>query len=126
MTTTNENEPVASEAITSKEDKRVQEYIEEDEDDPLAGCGILGRYPIISVISFAVVGICIGVGLSAWDPDDSDTKDVVIKWLGLIGDLFIRSLSKLLNCCCRLARLASHTEEDLRFLNPTNIFLIFL
>jgi Na+/H+-dicarboxylate symporter len=61
---------------------------------------------IISVISFAVVGICIGVGLSAWDPDDGDTKDVVIKWLGLIGDLFIRSLSKL------VAELLLHVKLD--------------
>jgi hypothetical protein len=109
MSTTKENEPVGSEAMTSKEDvseamtsnknKRAQEYMEE-EHDPLAGCGILGRYPIISVISFASVGICVGVGLSAWNPDDGDdTKDVVIKWLGLIGDLFIRALSKFLNCC---------------------------
>jgi hypothetical protein len=35
------------------------------------------------------------LGLSSWDPDDGDdTKDVIIKWLGLIGDLFIRALSK--------------------------------
>jgi hypothetical protein len=89
---------------TTKEDKPAKEYIEEEEEDnPLAGCGILGRYPIISVITFAVVGICIGIGLSAWDPDDGDTKDVVIKWFGLVGDLFIRALSKLLNCCYMLS-----------------------
>jgi len=39
----------------------------------------------------AVVGICIGIGLSFWD-DDGDTKPKVIKWIGLIGDLFIRAL----------------------------------
>jgi hypothetical protein len=54
MSTTKANEPVTSEAMTSKEDKEVH--------DPLAGCGILGRYPIISVISFATVGICVGIG----------------------------------------------------------------
>jgi hypothetical protein len=53
MTATKVNDPVASEAMTSKEDK---------EHDPLAGCGILGRYPIISVITFATVGICVGIG----------------------------------------------------------------
>jgi hypothetical protein len=95
---------MTSEAMTTKEGKRTQEDIEEEEPDPLAGCGILGRYPIISVISFAVVGICIGIGLSSWEPDDgSDTKDVVIKWLGLVGDLFIRALSKSLSCCCTLS-----------------------
>jgi hypothetical protein len=96
--------PVPSETMITKEDKQVQEYAEEEEADPLAGCGILGRYPIISVISFAVVGISIGIGLSSWDPDDDDdTKDVVIKWLGLVGDLFIRALSKSRNCCCPLS-----------------------
>jgi hypothetical protein len=95
------SETMATTMTTTKKGK--QEYIEEQEDDPLAGCGILGRYPIISVITFAVVGICIGVGLSAWDPEDSDTKDVIIKWLGLVGDLFIRSLSKSLNCCFTLS-----------------------
>jgi hypothetical protein len=97
MTSTKENDPVAPEVMISKEDNPAKETIEEDEDDPLAGCGILGRYPIISVITFAVVGICIGIGLSSWEPEDGDTKDVVIKWLGLVGDLFIRSLSKLLS-----------------------------
>jgi hypothetical protein len=75
---------------TTKEDKIEQIPI---------GCGILGRYPIISVLSFAAAGICVGIGLSAWEPDaDSDGKDILIKWLGLVGDLFIRSLSKSLDC----------------------------
>jgi Na+/H+-dicarboxylate symporter len=58
---------------------------------PSAGCGILGRYPLLSLLVFAVLGICTGVGLSSWE-DDGDTKDKVIKWLGLLGDLFIRAL----------------------------------
>eukprot|EP00980_Cylindrotheca_fusiformis_P000395 scaffold98_cov78-Cylindrotheca_fusiformis.AAC.4 len=43
---------------------------------PRAGCGILGRYPVISVLIFAVVGVGIGVGLSAWDPSDPTDKEV--------------------------------------------------
>eukprot|EP00980_Cylindrotheca_fusiformis_P009004 scaffold1931_cov77-Cylindrotheca_fusiformis.AAC.1 len=59
---------------------------------PRAGCGILGRYPVISVLIFAVVGVGIGVGLSAWDPSDPTDKEVAVKWIGLIGDMFIRVL----------------------------------
>lgn len=59
---------------------------------PDMGCGILGRYPIISVTSFAAIGVAIGVGLSYWEPDDDDQKDTVLKWIGLVGDLFIRCL----------------------------------
>lgn len=56
------------------------------------GCGILGRYPIISVVTFAAAGIGLGIGLSEWNPDNPETKDTVLKWIGLIGDLFIRAL----------------------------------
>jgi Na+/H+-dicarboxylate symporter len=59
---------------------------------PSAGCGILGRYPILSVLLFAGCGLSIGIGLSYWEPDDMETKKKTLKWLGLIGDLFIRSL----------------------------------
>jgi Na+/H+-dicarboxylate symporter len=56
------------------------------------GCGILGRYPILSVLLFAGVGLATGIGLSFWEPEDMDKKQKTLKWLGLIGDLFIRSL----------------------------------
>jgi Na+/H+-dicarboxylate symporter len=56
------------------------------------GCGILGRYPVISVIFFAALGLGMGLGLSFWEPEDPDTKAKLLKWIGLIGDLFIRSL----------------------------------
>lgn len=49
------------------------------------GCGILGRHPIVAVISFAVAGCAMGVGLSYWDPEDPEDKDVTLQWLGLIG-----------------------------------------
>lgn len=56
------------------------------------GCGILGRYPILSVVSFAAVGVGLGVLLSEWNPEDDDVKDIVLTWIGLFGDLFIRAL----------------------------------
>ena len=74
--------------------KNEEEEIEEEVSHPI-GCGILGRYPIISVVSFAALGVALGIGLAAWTPDDDDdAKDVLIKWIGLVGDMFIRSLSK--------------------------------
>jgi Na+/H+-dicarboxylate symporter len=63
-----------------------------DEEMPPAGFGILGRYPVLSVLGFAAAGIGLGVGLSSWEPDDADQKTKTLKWIGLVGDLFIRSL----------------------------------
>jgi Na+/H+-dicarboxylate symporter len=59
---------------------------------PAIGCGILAKYPLLSILSFAAVGIALGIGLSAWEPDDSDDKSTVLQWVGLIGDLYIRAL----------------------------------
>jgi hypothetical protein len=36
------------------------------------GCGIIGRYPIISILVFAACGIGLGIGLSAWEPETAD------------------------------------------------------
>ena len=68
-----------------------EHFLTEEENSPV-GCGVLGRNPVLSVLGFALVGIGIGVGLSYWEPDDMDTKDKLLKWIGLLGDLFIRSL----------------------------------
>ena len=64
----------------------------EDKQDGIGGCGPLARYPILSVVSFAAVGIALGIGLGAWEPEDADTKENVLKWIGLLGDLFVRAL----------------------------------
>ena len=58
---------------------------------PPTGCGIMGRYPVLSVLLFAGAGIGLGVGLSFWEPD-GDQKDLTLKWIGLVGVLFIRAL----------------------------------
>jgi solute carrier family 1 (neutral amino acid transporter) protein 5 len=74
--------------------KMATEEIEENYEDAEAsrGCGIMGRHPVLSVIFFAALGLGMGLGFSFWEPDDPETKDKLLKWIGLIGDLFIRSL----------------------------------
>ncbi len=75
--------------------KMTQKPNEEEEHlapPPNAGCGILGRYPVLSVLTFAAIGVGTGVGLSYWEPEDPDAKSKLLKWLGLVGDLFIRAL----------------------------------
>mmetsp|Transcript_58887 Transcript_58887/g.65876 ORF Transcript_58887/g.65876 Transcript_58887/m.65876 type:complete len:615 (+) Transcript_58887:43-1887(+) len=59
------------------------------------GCGILGRYPILSLLCFVLVGVCIGIGLSYWRPTTADgitSKAVALKWINLVGDMFLRML----------------------------------
>ena len=63
-----------------------------DDNIPKSGCGILGRYPVISVLAFAIAGVAVGVGLSTWEPEDPEDKATTVQWLGLIGDMFIRLL----------------------------------
>jgi Na+/H+-dicarboxylate symporter len=72
--------------------KTNEEITDVTEGVPPTGCGILGRYPVLSVLLFAGVGLATGIGLSFWEPDDMESKEKTLKWLGLIGDLFIRSL----------------------------------
>merc|ERR1712003_274513 len=43
-------------------------------------------------MGFVVVGVGLGVGLSYWEPDDVEDKNILIQWIGLVGDLFIRAL----------------------------------
>ncbi|KAG7359467.1 sodium:dicarboxylate symporter [Nitzschia inconspicua] len=55
-------------------------------------CGFADRNRVITILGFAAVGLGIGIGLSFWEPDDPDDKKVAIQWIGLVGDLFLRSL----------------------------------
>ena len=57
------------------------------------GCGIMGRYPIISLLSFVITGMVLGIGLSFWVPTTEEelvSKQVALQWIGLIGDMFLR------------------------------------
>ena len=79
-----ENNPVKGELEEETDERPIEQ--------PNLGCGILGRYPIVSVITAAAIGVGIGIALSYWEPEDPETKETVLKWVGLIGDLFIRCL----------------------------------
>jgi L-cystine uptake protein TcyP (sodium:dicarboxylate symporter family) len=79
----------STESLKKKKTARTTWYL------PLAAASFdairSGRHPLLSLIVFAVLGICTGVDLSSWE-DDGDTKGIVIKWLGLLCDRFIRAL----------------------------------
>ena len=73
------------------------EVVEESGGDVNKNCGtklceLQAKFPVAFVLGGAVIGIALGIGLSFWNPDDPSTKEVVIMWIGLIGDLFIRAL----------------------------------
>jgi len=52
---------------------------------------LLEKYPVSFVIAGAVIGLCLGIGLSQWD-DSTGAKAVTMQWIGLFGDVFIRAL----------------------------------
>lgn len=43
----------------------------DEENTQRRGCGIIGRYPIISILFLAACGIGLGIGLSYWQPEDA-------------------------------------------------------
>jgi Na+/H+-dicarboxylate symporter len=48
------------------------------------------------VLTFAVAGLATGIGMSYWNPEtdsEANTKATVMKWIGLLGDVFIRALT---------------------------------
>jgi len=67
---------------------------EAPEEEPKKGgcCGFFVNHPIAAIFLFVVLGLGLGVGLSYWEPENPDNKEVTIQWLGLVGDLFIRAL----------------------------------
>jgi hypothetical protein len=55
-------------------------------------CSFANRHKVVTIVTFAAIGVGIGVGLSNWEPTDPASKDIAIQWIGLIGDLFLRVL----------------------------------
>ena len=90
MSSTTSEEKAQKENVNTNVDS--EHFLTEDETTAKMGCGLLGRNPVLTVMIFAALGIGIGVGLSFWEPDDIETKDKFLQWIGLIGDLFIRAL----------------------------------
>mmetsp|Transcript_4708 Transcript_4708/g.11995 ORF Transcript_4708/g.11995 Transcript_4708/m.11995 type:complete len:549 (+) Transcript_4708:450-2096(+) len=84
-------------------DSKIEEELEHQHEEQISqGCGVCGgcggfcgwvdRNRILTILIFASIGAAIGVGLSYWEPEDPNSKEVCIQWLGLVGDLFLRSL----------------------------------
>lgn len=87
------SEEVATQEMP-KETLEVKEATEETEEPKTKGgcCGFFSNQPLLAIVIFMVVGVGLGVGLSYWEPTNANHKKVLIQWIGLVGDLFIRSL----------------------------------
>jgi len=89
-----------TEVVSSTPPDHIAKIDEEDDDSHISidyspGCGNFGRFPLISLAIFALLGLIVGISLSFWDPDTAsaqDSKDILIRWLGLLGDIFVRAL----------------------------------
>ena len=93
--TSNENKFIGQKGKDNIQlDRDRQEEDDEKQQKSKFGCGIMRRYPIISLLLFVFSGIGVGIALSMWNPDESDStsKEVALQWIGLVGDLFLRCL----------------------------------
>jgi len=91
MSTTMNEEPTKSVEMAKPADDT--DDSEEPETKKATGCcGFFVNHQILSIFIFVVVGICIGVGLSYWEPVDPESKNICIQWIGMPGDLFFRAL----------------------------------
>jgi Na+/H+-dicarboxylate symporter len=52
----------------------------------------MARYPITTMLVCAGAGLGIGYGLSVWTPENKQSKVDAVKWVGLLGDMFLRML----------------------------------
>ena len=78
-------------------DSKIEEELDHQHEEQVSqGCGVCGgcggfcgwvdRNRILSILIFASIGAAVGVGLSYWEPEDPNSKDVAIQWLGLVGE----------------------------------------
>jgi hypothetical protein len=55
-------------------------------------CAYYAKHDLLFVLLGAGIGVAIGVGIYYWNPADPHTKNTVLLWVGLLGDLFLRAL----------------------------------
>lgn len=55
-------------------------------------CAYYGKHDLLFVLTGAGIGVAIGIGIYYWNPEDPHTKNTVLLWLGLLGELFLRAL----------------------------------
>eukprot|EP00804_Cyclotella_cryptica_P007304 CCRYP_002543-RB/>CCRYP_002543-RB protein AED:0.06 eAED:0.06 QI:169/1/1/1/0/0/2/396/529 len=55
-------------------------------------CAYYAKHDLLFVLLGAGTGVAIGVGIYYWNPADPETKNTVLLWVGLLGDLFLRAL----------------------------------
>ena len=55
-------------------------------------CKHYGDHQLMYVIIGAIIGICLGVGLTYWHPEDPQAKETALMWIGLLGEMFLRAL----------------------------------
>jgi len=66
---------------------------EDEETTPKTGCcGFFHNNRLLATLIFMAMGVAVGIGLSFWTPEDPHAKDVTIQWVGLVGQLFFRSV----------------------------------
>lgn len=81
-----------SPSVTVESSKELRDDEENEAPSASLGCGVMARYPVTSIVTCAILGIVTGYGLSVWVPESKETKDDVVRWIGLIGDMFLRGL----------------------------------
>ena len=54
--------------------------------------GACWSHPVAVVVCCASLGLLAGWGLSSWQPADPAAKRSAVRWVGLVGDLFLRGL----------------------------------
>ena len=55
-------------------------------------CNFYNNHQLAFVIWGAIIGIGLGIGLSFWQPENSDAKETALLWIGLLGQMFLRAL----------------------------------
>jgi hypothetical protein len=85
------------EQVIENEHHDQEQEIGKDGDDGVGQCGgglcgFIHRNRVTTILGFAIIGVALGIGLSTWEPENAEAKNITVQWIGLIGDLFLRAL----------------------------------